>query len=673
MTTIITDPGSRVLRPVRRRWGVVAVVTLWILLGTLLSGRDTLALGSADITSFHRWLNDLRASIETGLAGGSPVSALITGVRTTIGAVVGFGQDLVARPSFGRPVPGIGWLGVVAIAGYVTAALAGARVAVLTVTGLTFLGLQGLWQDSMDTLTLTAAAVGLALVIGLPIGVAAGVSPRTRRLVTPVLDVAQTMPAFVYLTPLTLVFLIGPASATITTLIYALPPVIRLTVHGIRTVPGDSVEAAVSLGTTGRQRLVQVLLPMARRTIVLGINQTIMAALSMVTIAALIDAPGLGRTVLKALETLDVGVAFNAGLAIVVLAVMLDRITSTVADRGARPRRDTGRARIRAVALAVGGLTTLWLVQLSRTYLWAARFPETITTPWGPLEVRLGDDIARGASLVTRAVETSASGVTSTVKDAGTILLIDPLQALLSGSPWWLVTAAAVAIAWLVAGTRAAVTALTCLLLVLATGLWSDSMVTLAATGVATAAVMLLGVILGVWMGRDRRVEAVLRPQLDAGQTMPAFVYLVPFVALFGASRFTAIAAAVLYAAPAAVKIVADGVRAVPVETLEAAVASGSTTWQVITKVQLPMARPALALALNQGLMYVLSMVVVGGLVGAGALGYDVVAGFSQGEMFGKGLAAGLAIVVMGILLDRVSQAAARRVGAVGSQLHTRR
>jgi glycine betaine/proline transport system permease protein len=162
-------------------------------------------------------------------------------------------------------------------------------------------------------------------------------------------------------------------------------------------------------------------------------------------------------------------------------------------------------------------------------------------------------------------------------------------------------------------------------------------------------------------MGRSARADRVIRPVLDAAQVMPAFVYLVPFLALFAASRFTAVVAAVVFAAPVAMKIIADGIRNVSAVTVEAATSAGSSTWQIITKVQLPMARSALTLATNQGLIYVLSMVVVGGLVGAGALGFDVVAGFSQGSLFGKGLAAGVAIVLLGIMLDRITQAAARR------------
>jgi glycine betaine/proline transport system permease protein len=165
-------------------------------------------------------------------------------------------------------------------------------------------------------------------------------------------------------------------------------------------------------------------------------------------------------------------------------------------------------------------------------------------------------------------------------------------------------------------------------------------------------------------MGRSRRADQVIRPVLDAAQTMPSFVYLVPFVALFAASRFTGIAAGIVYAAPVAIKIIADGIAAVSPTTVEAATSAGSSPWQVITKVQLPMSLRTLALATNQGLIYVLSMVVVGGLVGSGALGYDVVAGFRQNALFGKGLAAGLAIVLLGIMLDRLTQSVARRADA---------
>ncbi|MDX2705708.1 ABC transporter permease subunit [Streptomyces sp. PA03-6a] len=647
------------LAPVRlRRRAVVAgIVVLWLVLFALLRGRQTLTLAAADLTSLHRWFNDVNDTIGADRNSNPLFLYFFNEIRLVIDTLVTFVQTLISQPPDGRPVPQIGWLGVVAIAGYLSWALGNWRVALLAVAGFTFFGLQGLWQESMDTLALTVSAVLVALLFGIPLGVWAGLSPRVNRVLTPVLDFMQTMPTFVYLAPLTLFFLIGPASATIATLIYAAPPAVRITAHAIRSVPATTVEAAESLGSTRVQTLTKVLLPMSRRTVVMGVNQSIMAALSMVTIAALIDAPGLGKTVVQALQSLDVGTAFNAGLAIVVMAIVLDRVTTAAAVRTERGQGSGGRLRRRrGPLLAAGAVAAAVAAWLSHTYVWAAEFPG---------EGGAGRSLASAADTVTTWAQEHLSGVTGALRDVLTNALLNPFQTLLTDSPWWLTGLVLVALGTVLGGLGAGGTAAVCVALLVGTGVWQDAMTTLASTVVATLLVMLLGVTVGVWMGRSALADRIVRPGLDAAQTMPPFVYLVPFLALFGASRFTAIVAAVVYAAPVTVKIVADGVRGVPGTTVEAAAAAGSSTWQLVTKVQLPMSRGALVLATNQGLIYVLSMVVVGGLVGAGALGYDVVAGFSQGELYGKGLAAGLAIVLLGVMFDRITQAAAGRTTRV--------
>ncbi|WP_406397480.1 ABC transporter permease subunit [Streptomyces sp. NBC_00879] len=642
------------VRRVSRRAVVAAILIAWLVLFAALRGRQTLGLAAADLTDLHRWFNSVNDSIGANRNSNPLFLYFFNEIRLVIDNLVTFVQSLISQPGAGRPVPVIGWLGVVALAGYVSWAFGNIRVAALAVAGFVFLGLQGLWQESMDTLALTLSAVFVSLLIGIPLGIWAGLSDRVNRAITPFLDFMQTMPTFVYLAPLTLFFLIGPASATIATLIYAAPPAIRITAHAIRSVPATTVEAAESLGSTRRQTLTKVLLPMSKRTVVMGVNQTIMAALSMVTIAALIDAPGLGKTVVKALQTLDVGVAFNAGLAIVVMAIVLDRVTTAAGDRvETTRRRGAGRfTKWRRPLLLAGGAVAAVCVWLSHTYVWAAQFPG---------DAGVGSAIARSADEVTLWTQDTFGGLTNGFRDLITTALLNPFETLLTESPWWLVGVVIVAVGVVLGGWRAGATAVVCVALLVGTGVWSDSMTTLASTAVATLIVMLLGVVVGVWMGRSQLVDRLIRPSLDAGQTMPSFVYLVPFLALFGATRFTAIIAAVVFAAPVTIKIIADGVRAVPETTVEAATAAGSSTWQIITKVQLPMSRSALTLATNQGLIYVLSMVVVGGLVGAGALGYDVVAGFSQGQLYGKGLAAGLAIVLLGVMFDRISQAAARR------------
>ncbi|SDY91374.1 glycine betaine/proline transport system permease protein [Micromonospora pattaloongensis] len=653
-TAVAGPPPVALRRRLNRPFAVGVVLAVWLVGWALLRGRDTLDLSPASLTPLHRWLNDVNDAVGASRTSSPVFRYVVNELRAAIDTLVVFLQGLIAEPSYGRPVPVLGWLGVIAVVAYAAWALGNWRVTVLAVGGFTLFGLQGLWQESMHTLALTLSAVGVSLLVGIPLGIWAGLSDRFHRLITPVLDFMQTMPTFVYLAPLTLLFMIGPASATIATLVYAMPPAIRLTAHGIRTVPPAALEATESLGATRRQALTTVLLPLAKRTIVLGVNQTIMAALSMATIAALIDAPGLGKTVIKALQTLDVGTAFNAGLAIVVMAVVLDRVTTAAGVRVQHPPRR--RPGVRRLLLGGFGVATLVCCYLSYTYVWAAEFPTGVA---------LGPELSRAAASVTTWAQDDLSGVTRPFKDVITVALLNPFQTLLTGSPWWLVAAVVVGIAALLGGVRVALVATVCVAALVGTGLWRDSMTTLAMTIVATVLVMALGLVVGVWMGRSPRADRVIRPVLDAAQTMPAFVYLIPFLALFAASRFTAIAAGVVFAAPVAIKIIADGIRAVPAATVEAATAAGSSSWQMITKVQLPMARQSLTLAANQGLIYVLSMVVVGGLVGAGALGYDVVAGFSQGELYGKGLAAGVAIVLLGIMLDRIARGAAQRSGGV--------
>jgi glycine betaine/proline transport system permease protein len=189
---------------------------------------------------------------------------------------------------------------------------------------------------------------------------------------------------------------------------------------------------------------------------------------------------------------------------------------------------------------------------------------------------------------------------------------------------------------------------------------WEHGMITLAQVLVATALTMAVGLALGVAAARSDRFSRIQRPVLDALQTLPAFVYLIPAVALFAPTRFTAILAAVVYAVPAVIRLVEIGIRTVPTSAREAATAAGATKRQLLWKVELPMAKAALLVAANQGIVLVLAMVVIGGLVGGGGLGFDVVAGFSKYSDYGEGAAAAIACVFLGIALDRITQGAGR-------------
>ena len=635
--TAITAPAASGLDPRTVRRSILLVVGAAAgVLYLALAGQWTLPHDEAyplfgTLNGVKAWVDENRNSI-----------LVFSLIREGVGGLVGSFENLIGI---------LGWPGVVAATAALGVIFGGWRLAALATAGMAAIGFLGLWTSGMATLAQMLAAVVISLLIGIPLGIIGGQSKRFAAFITPVLDVMQIMPTFAYLAPLTLLFSIGVSTAAIATLIYAIPPAIRITALGIRAVPDASVEAARSLGSTRWQVLRKVQLPLARRTIGIGVNQTIMMALSMVVITAVIGAPGLGADVLRALQQVNVGLAFQAGLAIVILAIVLDRLTDRASEwMDPRLRRSDGSvARRRLIYLAALG-AVVGAALLARGLPDPAEFPDAVKL-----------SLVAPVNDVVKWITTNFGEGTAAIKDGFSTVLLNPLESVLTKAPWWLVVGVVLTVGWFVSGVRASVVAGVCLVLVLSLGLWEHGMQTLASVLIATALTLILGGILGVVSARNDRFRTILRPILDAAQTMPAFVYLIPAVALFSPSRFTAIVAALVYAIPPVIRLVDAGIRTVPVTVMEAATASGSTSRQLLWKVQLPLSRGALLVAANQGIVMVLAMVVVGALVGAGALGYDVIAGFAQGEDFGKGLAAGAAIVLLGIMLDRITQGAGGR------------
>jgi glycine betaine/proline transport system permease protein len=224
------------------------------------------------------------------------------------------------------------WVVIIAIA-LLAWKFSGVKLAIFTVVSLTFVGLLGLWQDTMTTFAMVLSAVIFCAVVGIPLGIASGRNDRFQAGIRPVLDAMQTTPAFVYLVPIVMLFSVGNVAGVLATIVFALPPIIRLTSLGIRQVHPELVEAAQAFGATRWQVLRRVQVPLAMPTILAGLNQTIMMALSMVVIAALIGAGGLGSPVILGLNTLDIGRAVIGGLGIVLMAIVLDRITQSMAQK----------------------------------------------------------------------------------------------------------------------------------------------------------------------------------------------------------------------------------------------------------------------------------------------------------------------------------------------------
>lgn len=427
-----------------------------------------------------------------------------------------------------------------------------------------------MWVPTMQTLALMVVAVLASVVLGLLLGLAAGLSDRVFRLLRPVLDTMQVLPAFAYLLPVVLVFGIGVPGAVLATVVYAAPPMARLTALGLRGADAGVMEAVASLGATGRQRLLSARLPLARKELLLGLNQTIMMALSMAVIASVIGAGGLGDRVYQALSSVDVGAALAAGIPIVLLAVVLDRTTEAAGRRiGAEP---TGPALLRGwrgwslaaavtAAVAVAGRATDGRV-------WPEDVTVAIAGPVNTAKDWMVDHLYTGVPVV---------GGTADLASHFTSGVLNPLRSGLTGLPWWSVLLIVAALAWTIGTWRTAATAVLAMAAIGVLGVWEPSMDTLSQVLAAVAVTLVIGFGVAVGAARSARLERLLRPVLDVFQTMPQFVYLIPVVALFGVGRAPAAAAAVIYALPAVIRITTQGLRGVDPAAMECARSLGAT------------------------------------------------------------------------------------------------
>ena len=240
------------------------------------------------------------------------------------------------------------------VLGLVAWQFAGRGIATMSLIAMIAVGLIGAWPETMTTLSLVITAVVLCAVVGLPLGIAAARSDRVEAFIRPLLDAMQTLPAFVYLVPVVMLFGTGKVPGVIVTFIFAVPPLIRLTNIGIRQVSGETIEAALSFGSTPRQMLWEIQIPLAMPTILAGINQAIMLALSMVVIASLIAVEGLGQMVNRGIGRLDVGLAAVGGIGIVLMAIVLDRITQAIGQPSKDARSWSDRGPVGAVRSILG-------------------------------------------------------------------------------------------------------------------------------------------------------------------------------------------------------------------------------------------------------------------------------------------------------------------------------
>ncbi|MCY4209399.1 MAG: ABC transporter permease subunit [Roseovarius sp.] len=585
----------------------------------------------------------------------------------------------------GTPWPML--IGIVTAIGWV---VGGLPMAALGFFGLLFVLASGYWLESMNTLALVAVSVPLALILGGAIGILANEFPRVKSTLQVILDIMQTVPTFAYLTPILLLFGFGPVVGLIASAIYAAPPMARNLILGLERVEPEIKEAAIMSGGTRIQQLFQVEIPSAATQIMVGVNQSLMAALSMVIIAAVIGGfNDIGWEVLLTMRKAQFGQALLAGMVIVVFAILIDRISGKLATE--RKRHDS------RVFLAIIAFSAIFAVAL-RTYLpdpseltllapvaesvdqgltdftrangaWLGAFKNNAVF-FVLLPIRTGLDqavlpftwgFAWTAKMSALLFITGAvSGLILAwqgrlISGLSLVIATGMIETGIADLPWPFVLTGAAALGWVAGGRRLSLWCVGLLATILLSGLWERALLSLYLCGTAVIACAMAGGLIGLASFFSPLVWKIMRPICDMLQTIPLFVFLIPVLMVFQIGEFSAFLAICAYAIVPMIRYTRHGLVNTPEEMIEAAISSGANKWQILRDVRAPYAAPTILLGLNQTILYAFAMLVIAALIGTTGLGQSIYLALAQADV-GMGISAGAAMAILAMIADRLVQ-----------------
>ncbi len=583
----------------------------------------------------------------------------------------------------------------------------GLRLGLYSLFVIYFWGGVGMWDESLQTLALMGLSVVLCVFFGVLLGVLCSQSDRFENFMKPILDTMQVMPAFVYLFPALFFFGIGGAPAILATMIYAMPPVIRLTNAGIRQVSEQIIESATSFGSSKLQLLFKIKIPLSLPSIMMGINQVIMMALALVVLACFIGAEGIGGQVWLAIRNLDVGWAMEGGLCILFMAIMFDRFSMSFSKEEERLPLDVQKfyllpqswekfqiARIFEKPLSYShAIINLVCKKITNLISYVAEFIASLFNK--PLGRDVGEFFGNRYYIIPSFIvffiisfidsnifsigtfpeewklsirQPIADTVKSLTVNPGFIAftkglrafvylnLLNPLDTFLTHTPWWYTTTVFALIGYYTVGLRFAFITVLLLLFIGACGIWSQSMITLSSVLVSVALCFAIGVPLGIIASYNPRFKNIQNVVLDAMQTLPYFCYLIPVLMFFGGGIVSAVLATVIYSIPPIIRLTSLGLTQVSGTFSEVSRSFGGTTLQTLNKVKFPLAVPSLVIGFNQTVIMAFAMQIVTPLIGGKGLGLEVFNGLARSDT-GRGLAAGIGIVLMAIIIDRISLA----------------
>lgn len=554
--------------------------------------------------------------------------------------------DVTANLLYGRnrwprigPIP---WSVIAVTAGVIGYALGGWRLSLLSAGTFCWIAAMGQWKWAMETLSVIVVAAPIAILVGLVLGIAAWHRKWIEQTLNPLLNIAQSLPHFAYMIPVVVFIGVGPKAGAIVTIIFAAPPMIRMTLLGMQKVSAEIVESGKMCGADRWQLLRYVRVPSARTEILLGINQVIMQCLAMVVLASFIGMPGLGQKLLQLLQALKVGRSIEIGISIVLIAIMLDRCSKAwVVKEPAHFEKGTPWYKR-------NHLLIVWAV-LAAAALAVAQF-------WP-----IADEIKRNQALTLyKQIDTGVDwfiGIADPVTQAMRAFLIKQVLIPMRDAYLWLPYTAVIALlaglGWMVGSLRSALVCIAFVGLIAMSGWWDRAMITAYMVSFAVLIALAIGLPLGVWASKSDFRAKWLLLVCDTAQTFPSFIYLIPVVMLFGVNDVAAIGAVVIFGLVPIVRYTIEGLRSVPTNLLEAADMSGATGRQKLWKVRFPMALPTIAVGLNQTVMFSLFMVIIAAFIGTQDLGQEMQRALSSTDV-GKGLVLGLCVAFMGLMIDHL-------------------
>ena len=547
-------------------------------------------------------------------------------------------------------LPGLPWTTVAAAAIILGYKLNGRGLAIFSAITMIYISVFGQWEPSMQTLSFVMVAAPISFVLGLVFGIWAYRSKRVEAILNPLLNVMQTMPHYAYLVPIMVLFGIGDHAGAIATIIFATPPMVRLTLLGLRKVSPEVIEAGKMSGCNDFQLLFKVLIPTARRDILIGVNQVIMQCLAMAVIASFIGARGLGWNLLLALNQLRIGLALEAGVCISLIAVLLDKMSLAWANKQTDYFANLTFFQRHKYGLFFVGAVIVGLILASvGSFMFKQGFNYLYEVPHNK---GISTEVFWNAG-----VDWVWDTFFYPLKIFNTWLIVDvlqPMRAIYLRMPIVATFVLVMGAGYIIGGIRSALVVGGFTLFIALSPWWDRALVTayMATFGVIVSTI--IGTIVGSLCAQHKHSSKFIIAICDVLQTFPSFVYLIPVMMLFGVTDTSVLIAVIIYATIPATRYTVEGLSSVPPDLHDAGSMSGVTRLQRLFKIEYPLAFPHIMLGINQTVVFALFMVIIGAMIGTEDLGQYILKALSDLKGGGKGLILGLCVAFIGLAVDNL-------------------